>query len=362
MIRVARFLTSYLRHPAPGVVAEETVVPLGGGEARAHLYRPRRGGRRPGWVVLHGITVPGREHPSLVRFARSLAGSGAVVLVPEIRAWSDLRIDPTRAEAVIAAAAEHLAGRGDVEAGGVGVIGFSFGATQALATAARPELRDAIRSVVAFGGYCDPLRTFEFAFTGEHEWRGRRRHLEPDPYGRWIVTANYLTAVPEYRGMERVAAGARALAAEAGRRGVFAGEAVYDPLKARIAEGLTAEERAVWELVAPMSGAPARREEALALAGRVAACALEIDPALDPRPALARLDRRVVLAHGQDDRLIPVTESLRLRGALARPDRAFLGITRLFAHSREAGGVGIASLPLEGIRYLRLLDRALRPA
>lgn len=358
-MRALRFLHGYLRHPLRSVTQTEASVAVGPDHVAATLLEPAGEAERPGWVVLHGITVPGREHPALQRFARSMAASGAVVLVPEIRAWSELRVDPQAADAVIAAAAEHLSRHPRVRRGGVGVVGFSFGATQALATAARPEHRSAIRSVVSFGGYCDPRRTFRFAFTGEHEWRGTRHRVDPDPYGRWIVTANYLTRVPGYGGSEAVAEAARLLAADAGRRGAYAGEPAYDPLKAELRAALTPDERELWDLIAPPTGTSAPVDEARALADAIAVAAVQIHPGLDPRPGLPLLRQRVVLAHGHGDHLIPFTESLRLRDHLAPAAPASLTVTRLFAHSREAGPLRAWQYPVELARYVRLLHRAL---
>src|SRR5690606_30570843 len=124
---------------------EEVEIEAGGRPAAALLFHP--GGRRPvpGWAVLHGITVPGMRHPALLRFARAIAGSGAAVLVPEIESWKRLRVDPGAADAAVAGAARYLGARPEVREGGVGVVGFSFGATQALVTAASPEIRPLVR-------------------------------------------------------------------------------------------------------------------------------------------------------------------------------------------------------------------------
>ncbi|HYJ78781.1 MAG TPA: hypothetical protein VEW03_04210, partial [Longimicrobiaceae bacterium] len=74
MRRAGRFLRTWLRGGAnPGVRAEEVEFPLGGGVREATLYRPPGRGPRPGWVVLQGLTVPGRRHPAMTRFARSVA-------------------------------------------------------------------------------------------------------------------------------------------------------------------------------------------------------------------------------------------------------------------------------------------------
>jgi pimeloyl-ACP methyl ester carboxylesterase len=360
MIRTARFLRGWYR-PSDRVVETEETIESGNGPTPATLYRPRGAEPRHGWVVLHGITVPGRAHPSLRRFASSLAHSGGVVLVPEIAAWRDLRVDPEAADRAIAAAAEHLRDMPGVLPGGVGVVGFSFGATQALITAARPELGDAIRTVVGFGGYCDPIATFVYAFTGEHEWRGIRSHLPPDPYGRWIVTANYLTGIPEFATMERVARGAHRLAIESGARGVFAGDPVLDPFKAAVRAGLLPAEREVWDLVAPTADRPPPLDETRHVGTLVANAALARHPGLDPRPVLANLRHPTVLAHGYYDQLIPYTETLQLHERLADHAPSYLSISRLFAHSKAAPPLRLRDYPLEALRYARLLDRALSP-
>ena len=360
MIRTARFLQGWYR-PSHQVEELEEEVQSGDGPMRATLFRPRRGAPRHGWVVLHGITVPGRAHPSLRRFARALAQSGGVVLVPEIEAWRELRVDPDAADRAIAAAAEHLRDSPGVIPGGVGVVGFSFGATQALVTAARPELGDAIRTVVGFGGYCDPMATFVYAFTGEHEWKGIRSHLPPDPYGRWIVTANFLTDIPEFAAMERVARGTHRLAIESGARGVFAGDPVLDPFKESVRAGLLPAEREVWDLVAPAAGRRPPVDETRHVGTLVAGAALTRHPALDPRPFLPRLRHPTVLAHGYYDQLIPYTETLQLHERLVDHAPSYLSVSRLFAHSKEAPPLRLRDYPLEALRYARLLDRALSP-
>src|SRR6185436_17868084 len=132
----------------------------------------------------------------LVRFARSLAHTGAAVLVPEVPEWKALRLAPGLTVPTVRAAVPALHAIPGVGGQPVGLIGFSFGAPHAVAAAALPELAWALRSVVGFGGYCDLLRTLRFLFLGEHDWRGERFHVTPDPYGRWIVAGNYLPHIP----------------------------------------------------------------------------------------------------------------------------------------------------------------------
>ncbi|HUE96128.1 MAG TPA: hypothetical protein VMN39_05685, partial [Longimicrobiaceae bacterium] len=90
------------------------------------------------------------------------------------------------------------------------------------------------------------------------------------------------------------------------------------------------------------------------------AVATSDDPIVDPRPYFQRLDQRIVLAHGMDDRLIPFTEGLRLREALPARVDSHLYSTRLYAPSAR-GDLPYLSYPAEVIRYLALLRNALAP-
>jgi pimeloyl-ACP methyl ester carboxylesterase len=362
VIRAARFLGGYLRQERARVREVEVSIPMPqGGEVEGTFYLPRGARRAPGWVVLHGVTVPGRRHESLLRFSRAMAASGAAVLVPDVPAWRELRVRSETARVALLGATAYLRERPEVQPGGLGVVGFSFGATHALIASTHPGLRDVVRTVVGFGGYCDLRREVRCMFTGEHEWEGRAFRLDPDPYGRWILAGNYLTGVPGMEGMGRVADEARELAAEAGRRRTFAGEADYDPLKAAARARLSPEEHGVWDLLAPPFGTPiADLDRARDLADGLTTAALAADPGLDPRHALPELHARVVLAHGEADRLIPFTESLRMHAALPeRLDRS-VTITRLFAHSTGSAAVRAVEYGVEGLRFFQLLRRALR--
>ncbi|HET7274420.1 MAG TPA: hypothetical protein VFI91_04540 [Longimicrobiaceae bacterium] len=357
MLHVARFLQSYFRDDSASPMTEEVEIAVDGTTVPATLIQTSAR-RAPAWVVLHGITVPGRQHPTLLRFSHALAAAGGTVLIPEVPAWRELRIDPAAAGATIKSAAQFL--RDELPEERVGVIGFSFGATQALVTAADSASHDLIDTVVGFGGYCDLERTLIFMMTGEHEWKGTSRKADPDPYGRWIVAANYLTDIPEFSGMTAVADGAVALATKVGQAGTFAGDPMYDELKLEVRKTLSTAEREVWDLIAPPAGAAVPPEAARALAKQLVAAALDRHPDLDPRPALGGVRQRVVLAHGFEDRLIPFTETLRLQKELPATVESSVTITRLFAHSTGGDALRSWQYPGEALRYVRLLVRALR--
>jgi len=358
MASTSAFIREYLRPRRGAVEAREVEYDRGGERLPATLYRPARAaGRLPGWVVLHGLTWHGRAHPSLVRFARAIAASGAIVLVPEIPEWRQLRVAPAITVPTIRAAILALDALEESAPGRTGLLGFSFGATQGLIASVDPLLDGHLAAVAAWGGYADLHRLFHFGLTGEHEWEGVRHHLEPDRYGGWIMGANYLTCVPGHEADGAVAEALRTLAEEAGRRQVRSWLPEYDPVKRALRATLHPAQRPLFDAFAPPAGQPAPDPDAaIALAHQLAEAARRQDPLLDPAPFLARVPVDVLLAHGRDDRLVPFTETLRLGRALPPARLHGPTITSLFAHSggRERD-LGVTGLVRETTRLLGVL-------
>jgi len=225
---------------------------------------------------------------------------------------------------------------------------------------ADPGIRRDLKAVVSFGGYADVRRMVNSLFTGQHEWDGRTEHVDPDPYGRWIMAGNYLTRIPEFAGMVAVQRGAHALAMEAGRRGDWSWDPVYDPMKADIRRTLSPAEQKVWDVLAPATdAAPADPALVRHIADAFVTALLETDPGLDPRPRLADLRGRVVLSHGRADRLIPYTETLRLQSLMPPAADTSVAITGLFAHSSHAGWMHPMDRVREAAVFIRLLNQAL---
>ncbi len=348
----------------PEVQVSEELLPSDGAPLEASVYRPAASRTpRPGWVVLHGITRPGRFHDSLVRFASSLAASGAVVVVPEVREWVDLRLSPERTLPVVASGLDRLESDAGV-CGPMGLAGFSFGSPQVIRASVHPGFAGRLGVVAAFGGYADLRSTLRFQLTGWHEWRGRARHLRPDPYGRWIVVGNYLTSIPGYESADRVASALLELAARAGDLQIDSWDPRMDPTKGELRAGLDAEERALFDRFAPdAAGATDPRpedDEDARWVERLVEAARRVDPDLELPTAPLRPTAPVHLLHGESDHLIPVSEAERLQRQLA-PDSVRLTVTRLFAHSTEDGASGgTVDRWRENLRFLKSLDQLLR--
>jgi predicted esterase len=332
--RTVRYIGSWLTGRV-AVIEEEIILDRDGVHVAATVVRPRyQDGPLPSWVVLHGITRQGRSHQQLVRFTHALAASGLMAIVPEVPEWKELNLAPHLASPTIKAAISGLRDTGEALDAPVGVIGFSFGAPHAIATSGEPELKDQIAGTVGFGGYCCLESTFRFMMSGKYRWQGRRESLRPDPYGRWIAAANYLTAVSGYEDADDVADGLRKLAIRAGASGAEAWDPSHDPVIRMLRAGVDDARQELFDLFAPQSGsAPATPVPGLA--EDLAAAAHRLNPLLDPTEALSVVDRPVHLLHGRRDHLIPYTESYRLLSALPERTAARLTVTRLFGHSGQ---------------------------
>jgi hypothetical protein len=364
MIATARFMRQFLRPAGGRVVVEETTYRRDGESLPATLFRPRRvRGPLPGWVTLHGLTYHGREHVTLRRLAGAIAASGAVVLVPDIPEWRALRVAPRAALATIKATVLELDALGLTAPGRVGLIGFSFGATQALIASADPALRGHLAGIAAWGGYARLETVTRFLFLGEHELDGSSFRLEPDPYGRWILAGNCVGLLDEVDGDRVLGRAFLGLAHEAARRGLKAWDPALDPAKARTRGTLAIEHRELFDLVAPPSGTARTSAERARLAGlaeRLAHAAVTAEPLLDPGPHLPEVPVPVFLSHGLHDRLVPWTEMVRLRRALPAGRVDTSGVTSLFGHSTGERRLPTPASAPEGVRFLRLMHRMLR--
>jgi pimeloyl-ACP methyl ester carboxylesterase len=339
----------------------ETVLPRGDREVPASVTIPNGGGRNlPGWVVLHGITRPGRFHPTLLRFVRALASSKAAVLVPQIPEWVDLRLEPERTLPSVRAALDGLRSLPSTSDGPYGLIGFSFGAPQVMIAAAHQDISDQLAGVIGFGGYCDIEKMVRFQMTGRFDWGGATHHLRPDPYGRWIMGGNHLTSIPEYRDAQDVSDALWHLAVEAGERRILAWDPSYDTLKEQLREQVSKDRREIFDLFAPPSDSEPMEAEAKRITPLLTRAAIEAAPLLDPLPFLNRVEIPVQLLHGRNDRLIPYTETLRLEAAFPEESRVDVTITALMEHSEQGGRLASIGKEIsEGGKLLRSLRRLL---
>lgn len=355
-IRALRFGKAWKVGP-PALREAELEIERSDRTVQATLLVPAKAtGPLPGWVTLHGITRPGRQHPTLVRFVRALAASGAAVLVPEIPEWKEMLLAPWEAADTLRAAVLSLAGREEAVSDRLGVMGFSFGGPQALLAGLDPALTPHLRAVASFGGYSDLARTVRFLFSGDHEWKGERYHIDPDPYGRWVVGGNYLTRAEGFEGSEEVAEALLSLARAAGDEQVASWDAHHDLRKAALEKSLPPSERSLFRVFAPADGDDVPREAANDLASALTRAALKDSPLFEPAADLPRLRVPARLIHGRQDRLIPFTESLRLAEQFPPGSDVRVFLTGLFSHSQRHGSRMRMGELGERLRFLHLMS------
>jgi pimeloyl-ACP methyl ester carboxylesterase len=320
----------------------------------ALLFLPPAGnGPFPAWIALHGVTRRGPRHSTLLRFAQSVAGSGAAVLVPHVPEWMDIHLAPEATLPTIAAGVRLLLSRTDVRPP-FGLIGFSFGAPQVLIAGSHESVSENVAGVVSFGGYCDLKRTVHFAFTGEYEWQDRLARMPPEPYGRWVLGANHLVDAPGYGDAGDVAQALWQLSVAAGDRRPAAGTAEHEQLQRTLRSRLARARRGLYDLFVSHQGDHPDRPATDALVEALAAGCRSASPLLEPTPFLGRIEHPVEVLHGRGDRTIPYTESLRLEDHLPRGARARVTVTRLFSHAKGQE-FPVLSAPAEVWRFGRAL-------
>lgn len=260
-----------------------------------HSAEPRRGSL----ILVHGFTEEGRRDPRLVALARTLGRAGFTVMVPELDGLRDYSISTREVEAIVDAI--RYATRAGPEAPSrtaMAAVSFAVGPT--LIAAMDEAVAHRVSFVVAVGGYYDMTDLLRYVTTGED--RGGASGAVPPPQreARWALLLSQLHWLEDAQD--------RALLETIARRRLADSEAPV----AREARRLGASGRALYELVT--NEAPGRVE---ALIGRLPPLLVRELEALDPsRQALDRLQARLVLIHGPQDRVIPVSHSRRLRDAL----------------------------------------------
>jgi pimeloyl-ACP methyl ester carboxylesterase len=359
-LRTLRYARAWLGSPQR-CEEEEILLDRGDRLVPGTIVRPLGArGPLPAWVVLHGITRRGRAHEQLQRFTRALVDTGAVAIVPDVPEWRQLELAPRLAVPTIRAAIAGLRASAWGRDEPVGTIGFSFGAPHVIAATSHPDLADAVAGSVGFGAYCSLERTARYFMTGMHEWGGRAHHLPPDAYGRWILAANYLTAIPEHAAASDAAFALRSLAMLSGDLGLVSTDPRLDVRKLALRASVAEERRWLFDLFAPPAAALPDPAHALHAAEALAAAGRRTDPEGEPSEALANVSRPVHVLHGRRDTVIPFSEGLRLRAALPSSTWSRVTVTSLFGHAGEGSPAAAMRSARELPSFLRALRGVLR--
>ena len=309
---------------APAPTRQLVSYRIDGRDHQADLYHP---GQPPlaAMLLIPGAAQGGKDDPRLVAMATSLARARFTVMVPDIASFKALTVRPSDRREVADAVLALDGQRGPATGGGpLMVMAISYAVGPALLAALEPDIGRRIDLLVGIGGYYDLTAVITFFTTGQFRdapgapWRFR----QPNAYGKWVfVRAN----VPRL-----VDSGDRALLDAMAARKLADLAAPVDDLSARLGpEGrpvmallANRDPDAVPALVAALPPAIRADIAALTLAGR----------------DFSRLHPRLLLVHGRDDPIIPVTESQALAAA-APPGRADLTVVDSLMHAdlRPAG-------------------------
>ena len=293
---------------------------------RARLYR-KDGARGPGLVVAHGVHYRSIDEKRLVRFARELAASGAVVLTPELGELADYRINANSVE-VIAAAVDFLTDREDLlSSPHVGLLGFSFAGGLSLVAATRPEVSRHLSYVASVGGHYDLERVLGFLLHDEVATPDGIVHQKAHEYGLVVLLYQELEYFVDGEDLETLRSAVRAWLHEdkaeafrlASQRKTASGERIFRLL----------ETSRLGELVPELESRVRARSEELR--------------GLSPRGRLADVPVPVYALHGAGDTVIPPSETAwierDLRGA---PGSHHALVTPLLDHVEVAGKASLA--------------------
>ncbi len=299
--------------PSPAV--KRLQISRGGERIAADLYHLRDGKRRAAILLTHGIIEAGKDDPRLIRFAYSLARSGFVVLVPELKGMKSFRILLSDVDDIVASFRYLISLREIVDEEKMGLLGFSYGAGPTLIAAADPLIRDQVKFLVSFGGFYDPVNVIRFITTGTYEYRDEKGFLQPEPYGKWVFFKNNVDYVESERDRRLLKA-------------MFEKEEKKKRGEATLLLGdLTPQGRYLYELL--INEDPDRVEN---LIKRTDARFQDYLKKISLAPIIPSIRAYFLIGHGSTDSLIPYTESLRLADAVEDKDNVHVAILRAFSH------------------------------
>ena len=251
-----------------------------------------------GMVLVPGASPGGKDEPLLIAFAKILAASGYIVLVPDLPGLRDQQVSPSHADD-IADAANYLSGRlGNKK---VAVAAISYAVGPAVIATTLPEGARSIAFILGIGGYYDATAATIYITTGNiRDADGVWQVRTPNAYGKWVFV---------WSNLGRIASPAdRALLDTLVRRKFDDPNAPVDDLVV----SLGPEGQAVWALLANTD--PARVPELIGtLPQRIRDALAGLDLA---QRDLSGVQAELLLVHGADDPILPPEGSIALAAAV----------------------------------------------
>jgi len=316
-------------------VVERVSYPTRLDRAEGDLYRPGGGGRAPGIVVCLGVVPFGVDHPQVPRLGEALARAGFAALLYWSPAMRDRRLEPGDADG-LALAYEWLVERPYVDAARSGLLGTCVGGAFALVASAEPRIRDRVAFVAAFAPYSSMWTFARDIASSTRESGVERRHWDVDPLTRDVFVQSVTAEL------------------EPGERELL--RAAFEGLD--VAPGdleLSVDGRAVRRLLE----ASALDEADAAIEGLPTSMRARLT-ALSPLTVVEEIRAPlIVFGHDRDDGVIPVSESRRLRRALAGRSGVHYTEFALFQHAtpRRLSPLRLARELVRFFRYVYPLFR-----
>lgn len=299
----------------PSPLKEQTPVPTcstvtyrrDGVERVADIYRPGDGEPAlAGLLLAPGADPDGKDDPRFVAFAETLARARFEVVAPDIPGLRELRVRAADSDHIRDALILLSNRRGEAGDATVGVIAISFATGPTTIALLSPEATGRAHFMLYIGGYYDIEAVITFFTTGWYRdgGDGKMKHREPNSYGKWFFAVSnadfiddpYDRALIEWMGRRRLDDPDADLSQAVPRLGPQ-GRAVYDLLT-------NTDPDLVPELLARQP--PRARAE-------IAALDLK-------RRDLSGLDARFLLVHGNDDPVIPETQSIAFAARTAQAE------------------------------------------
>lgn len=263
----------------------------------ADLYRP--GGYETalaGLLIAPGASPYGKDDPRLVAFAETMARARFEVVAPDITGLRELRVRAADSEHIrdaLLLLSDRRAEAGDAT---VGVVAISFATGPATLALLSPEASGLAQFMLYIGGYYDLETAITFFTTGWYRdgGDGEMKYRPPSSYGKWLFAVSNADFIEDPAD--------RVLVEWIGRRRLDDPNADLSNVLARLGP----EGRAIYDLLTNTD--PDRVPGLLARLPRRARAEIA---ALDvKRRDLSGLDAKFLLVHGNDDPVIPETQSV----------------------------------------------------
>jgi dienelactone hydrolase len=292
--------------PVP-VTSRDISVPTRHGAIPVRAYVPTAPAP-PAVVVFPGVHGGGVDAPRLTRLCQRLSSSGLLVICAPLPDLREFRITSRTTDVIEDVTGWVAADSTLAPAGRVTLVGVSFAGGLALVAAGRDTLHGRLRAVVSIGGHGDLNRTLDYLVSGTLP-DGTSRPPHDYPLAIVALTlARHL--VPEVQVAQFEAGVTTFLQASLDESADGAGAR---PLLASLAADLETMPEPARGLVAAVV-----RRDVAAIGNAVAPYVHDFghNPALSPALAPRTL-APVYLLHGNDDNVIPSTETPLLAADLA---------------------------------------------